>query len=144
MTATNHFLIGVSISLVVKQPALALPLAFVSHLLADALPHFGGRLAVKKLAKVWLLDAVLLSIALIYVWLHLGFYSVFVGFIATSPDLVWVYRLIVQEKFGKLPQHPKSGFNKFHADIQTYEKPYNWPFEFLYLALSLLFIRSVG
>ena len=143
MTATNHFLIGVSISLLVKQPALALPLSFASHLAADALPHFGGRLPVKKLAKVWVVDAAVLLVALIVTWLTFGFYSVFIGFIATSPDLVWVYRMVVHEKFGQLPQRPKTGFNKFHSDIQKYEKPYNWPFEFVYVTLSTLFISSM-
>lgn len=144
MTATNHFLIGVGISLIVKQPVLAVPLAFASHLVADALPHFGGRLPVARLKYIWLLDAIVLSFALISVWHNLGFYSVLVGFVATSPDLVWVYKLLIEEKFGKLPRRPKKGFNKFHSDIQKYEKPYNWPYEFLYLTLSLLFIRSVG
>ena len=144
MTATNHFLIGVSISLVVKQPLLALPLAFVSHLVADAMPHYGGNAPFSQIKKVWMLDAFLLSIVLLGTWYYFGVYNVLVGFIATSPDLVWVYRFLFQEKAGKLPKKPKSGFNKFHADVQKYEKHYNWPFEILYAALSLLFIRSVG
>ncbi len=144
MTATNHFLIGVSISLVVKQPLLALPLAFVSHLVADAMPHYGGKAPFSQMKKVWMLDAFLLSIVLLGTWYYFGVYNVLVGFIATSPDLVWVYRFLVQEKRGKLPPKPKSGFNKFHARIQKYEKHYNWPYEFLYVTLSLLFIRSVG
>ena len=144
MTATNHFLIGVGVSLIIKQPLLALPISFASHLVADSLPHYGGGLSLTKVKYVWIFDALCLSIALLFCWHYLGFYSVFVGFIATSPDLAWVYKFIIQEKRGQLPPRPKSGFNKFHSIIQKYEKPYNWPFEFVYLALSLLFIRSMS
>ena len=133
------------VSLVVKQPLLAIPLAFVSHFIADALPHYGTRtFQIKFLTKLWLLDAVLLSVALVLTYVNFGFYSVFIGFIATSPDLQSVYKMTVDEKFEQLPKIPKKGFYSFHANIQKYEKPYNWPFEFLYLTLSLLFIRSVG
>ena len=41
MTATNHALSGALIGLAVMQPILALPLAFVSHFMLDAVPHFG-------------------------------------------------------------------------------------------------------
>ena len=40
---TNHMVTGAVIALVVKQPALALPLAFLSHFVLDALPHYGER-----------------------------------------------------------------------------------------------------
>ena len=144
MTATNHYLIGVGISLVIKQPLLAAPLAFASHLVADALPHFGGRLPVRFLRNVWLADAITLTVAVLLTFANFGLYSFIIGFIATSPDLVWVYRIIFKEKFGQLPQIPNSGFNKLHSDIQKYEKPYNWPYEFLYVVLSVIFIRSVS
>lgn len=40
MTATGHALIGTVIAAKVGNPALAIPLAFASHFLADALPHW--------------------------------------------------------------------------------------------------------
>ena len=41
MTATNHILTGATIALAVNHPAVAIPLAFVSHFAWDAIPHFG-------------------------------------------------------------------------------------------------------
>ena len=41
MTITNHLLAGSLIGLTVAQPALAIALAFASHFVMDALPHFG-------------------------------------------------------------------------------------------------------
>jgi len=41
MTITNHILAGAIIGAVIKEPALALPIAFASHFVMDALPHFG-------------------------------------------------------------------------------------------------------
>ena len=40
MTGFNHGLNGALIALVVKQPALAIPLSFASHYATDAVPHF--------------------------------------------------------------------------------------------------------
>src|SRR5690242_2115662 len=40
MTATNHALSGAVIALAVKNPVLAIPLAFVSHFVLDLLPHY--------------------------------------------------------------------------------------------------------
>jgi len=40
MTATNHALTGAAIALSVKSPVLAIPLAFISHFLLDAIPHY--------------------------------------------------------------------------------------------------------
>jgi hypothetical protein len=40
VTAPNHALTGALIGLSVANPVLALPLAFVSHLLQDTVPHY--------------------------------------------------------------------------------------------------------
>lgn len=42
MTGYNHAMTGAAIALVVKQPLLAAPLAFLSHFVLDVTPHFGG------------------------------------------------------------------------------------------------------
>ena len=36
---------GALIALTVKQPALAIPLSFVSHYVTDAIPHYGPKMA---------------------------------------------------------------------------------------------------
>jgi hypothetical protein len=40
MTATGHAIIGTVIAAKIGNPALAIPIAFASHFLADALPHW--------------------------------------------------------------------------------------------------------
>lgn len=42
MTATNHALTGTAIGLLVGVPIFALPFAFASHFILDALPHYGA------------------------------------------------------------------------------------------------------
>ena len=48
MTATNHVATGVLIAVVVPDPWVALPLAFASHFVCDALPHFDMQLPIKS------------------------------------------------------------------------------------------------
>lgn len=40
MTATAHAIIGIAIAVKVGNPALAIPVAFASHLAADSIPHW--------------------------------------------------------------------------------------------------------
>jgi len=40
MTATAHALVGASIALKISNPAIALPLVFISHFVFDKLPHW--------------------------------------------------------------------------------------------------------
>lgn len=40
MTATGHAIIGAIIAVKIGNPALSVPLALASHLLADAIPHW--------------------------------------------------------------------------------------------------------
>ena len=39
MTGFNHGMTGAIIALTIKQPALAIPIAFASHFIQDAVPH---------------------------------------------------------------------------------------------------------
>jgi hypothetical protein len=41
MTGFNHGMVGAIIALSIKQPALAIPIAFISHYPLDTLPHLG-------------------------------------------------------------------------------------------------------
>lgn len=126
MTATNHALSGALIGLVVTQPVLALPLAFISHFVLDAIPHFGlddfgGHLkAKKKFHRILCVDAVLLSLVIIFLIANGASWLVFAClFLAGSPDLIWAYRYVIKEKFGKVPPSPKNAFDRFHSNIQT-------------------------
>ena len=121
MTGTNHFLTGVGIATVIKQPLLAIPLAFCSHFLLDILPHY-GKDTIKNYKKVWLTDASLLLVSFIYLLITgWSLWAIVAGFAAMSPDTAWLYRFAIKEKWGKLPAGPKNKFNAFHSRIQTRE-----------------------
>ena len=100
---------GAVISLAIKQPALALPLAFASHFLLDSLPHFGypGHLGLGEALKhritfvVLVLDSMALPI-ITFILIRNSAWLACVGALAAiSPDFIWIYRFLVTEKRGK-------------------------------------------
>ena len=70
MTATAHALIGASIALKVANPILGIPLAIISHFIADLIPHWdaGTNHRQKSLMRLRVEAAldVLLGFALVY------------------------------------------------------------------------------
>ena len=134
MISTNHVLGGTAIALAVKQPALAVPLAFLSHFVFDATPHwnYGDKPGTKLWWKIWIADAIgsglvigLLALAAPdYAWaIILG------GISAELPDFFWVYYL----KAGK----PQWWFFRFHSWIQWSETPRGLYFELGYFTLLI-------
>lgn len=131
MTEINHALTGAAIGLSTSEPALALPLAFLSHFALDSLPHFGVTWPSEvwvgsKRFKIYLAAEAILCIILVVVlaathpknWLVASL----AAFLATSPDLFWLKRFLVVQKTARdIPN--KSWFDRFHAAIQWYEKP---------------------
>jgi hypothetical protein len=129
VTATNHGLAGAVIGLSITQPAIALPLALISHFVLDALPHFDMKYyndpTKRKHFIVYLAgDAILLATVISYLYLAGASWLVFAClFLAGSPDFVWAYRYIFQEKLGKLKPRKRNWFNEFHASIQWSATP---------------------
>lgn len=128
MTIINHAAVGAGIALIIKQPLLALPLAFLSHFALDALPHFGivGDKTYEKIFKFkrtyfMVLVDVFGSIALTAILWGQPWYVFAAAVLAVSPDLMWVYRYFGFERFGKNP--PKPGLvTRFHQNIQWGER----------------------
>jgi len=126
MTGTNHALTGGVIGLAIGG-SLAIPIAFASHFVLDALPHFGASTGDRvKNRKYFLranaIDGTLLLIVFTVAMVQSLPWYVYASMIAAmSPDFVWVYRYIFDEKFGKLDPKPKNSFSRFHANIQTSE-----------------------
>lgn len=114
MTTTNHALTGALIATVIKQPYLAIPLAFLSHFLCDALPHFdSGFTFGKRSMYIYLfldgLTAILFALFLLWQGVENPLLLAVSGFAAMSPDLIWLYygikgRLNVYQKYGKITQ----------------------------------------
>jgi hypothetical protein len=125
VTATNHALAGAAIGFLVKEPVLALPLALASHFVMDAIPHvgldeFGGHHKQPKLfRKILSVDAALLALIIGILWAYHAPPLVFAClFIAGSPDFIWAYRYVFQEKLGNIAPKAKSSFSHFHSKIQ--------------------------
>jgi hypothetical protein len=125
MTTTSHALTGAMIATVVKQPYLAIPLAFASHFLCDALPHFGINMKFgSKAMYVWLildcLAAMSFAVFLIVMGVNNPALLAVSGFAAMSPDLAWLYYGLK----GKLEDTKNLDIiSKIHSKIQWYQKP---------------------
>ena len=144
MTAISHGLAGTAIALVVKEPILALPLAFLSHFVLDILPHFGLSFEFRK--RNVFISNLYMTIELLFLGALTAFlYSAGVSWVvfaslilAISPDIAWVYRFYIQEQFRKLPEQPRNWFNEFHARIQWSETIFPGLLIEIFFAISLL------
>lgn len=150
MTATNHALTGAVIALIVKQPALAIPFAFVSHFVLDAIPHFDASKASVKFARAAIFTDILvagclafgLSIVLrdrVSGWLILA-----ASVACMSPDLVWGVRYYKFRDFKKIISEPMSKFTKLHQKIQWSESLQGIIVEFVWFALMLVLVINTG
>lgn len=138
MTGTNHALTGALIATAVGNPVVAIPLAFGSHFVLDALPHFGEDLDKRSSLsrKVWIIDGVCLVIGLVILLITQNWLAAIGALAAISPDFVWIYKYIVEEKRGKLPPKEKRGLNKFHSQIQRYESKKGIYFEIIWFIVA--------
>jgi hypothetical protein len=128
VTAPNHALTGALIGLTVANPALALPLAFLSHFVCDAIPHYDPpeldnvkRLKSKRFVYEFLVVGALLCFALV-VLLALARPQHWVqaaagAFLATSPDLFWIPKFLQVRKTGQ-ETALHNPFLRFHAFVQ--------------------------
>ncbi|MDB5166756.1 MAG: hypothetical protein JWM37_828 [Candidatus Saccharibacteria bacterium] len=127
MRAINHALTGAVIGLSLPAP-VAIPLAFVSHFVLDAIPHQGSEAMVPK-NKIFTVTLIVDAILCVLLVLVLGLTSTdnwfipsLCAFLGTSPDLMWLnnYR---QMKQGKPQPHTDNWLLRFHSWIQWYERP---------------------
>ncbi len=130
MNVSNHAATGAVIALVVKEPAIALPLAFVSHFCLDALPHFGypgnggfnGML--KHRLTYFMLPFEFAAWIFLIVLLHSQPLTIIAAaLVAVSPDLVSLYRYLVYERKGIEPPAPGK-ITKLHWDLNWGERPW--------------------
>jgi len=123
MTATNHALTGAIIVTITSVPIVGVPLAFLSHFVLDSLPHYGAPYGTRSRfsTTVWGVDAVTLAVLFVLLVFSSSWLALIGALVAISPDTAWVYRFVIDEKFGKLPPKPANRFNQFHSGIQKYE-----------------------
>ena len=128
MTATNHALTGAVIGLVVASP-LALPLAFLSHYVLDALPHYGWPEPEKKRLKSdtfrnYLIVEAIVCFIIVFVlfisqpgnWVL----AALCAFLAAMPDFFSFNRYRNTRK--SLPHQPNT-YERFASKIQWFERP---------------------
>jgi len=148
MHIVNHAAVGAGIALLVQQPALALLLAFLSHFVLDALPHYGirgdeGYTALFKLRRTVVMvafDIIGVAILTALLWGQ-AWYVFAAALLAISPDTIWLYRYFGFERFGKKP--PKPGpITRFHQKIQWGERTWGVLIE-IPLALCLLIVVAI-
>lgn len=135
MISLNHVLAGTAIGLAVKQPMLAAPLAFLSHFVLDAIPHYdyGDKPGTKLWWKIWTADAVgsFLAILLLAVLAPEAALAILVGGVfAELPDVFWIYYL----RAGR----PQTWFFRFHTWIQWSETPRGLYYELGYLLILIV------
>jgi hypothetical protein len=149
MTTSNHVYAGAAIAMAVKQPALALPLAFLSHFVLDALPHYGRegihnfKGIFKHRTTVALESLNLLAIPfLIYLTWNQSWWVWLAAIVAISPDLSWVYRYLRFEWYGLDLPDIGSWFTRFHLAIQWCERKWGILLELpMLLGLVLLSVE---
>ena len=134
MTATNHALTGALIGLTIANPLIALPLAFVSHFMLDATPHYDlpgdepTRLQAHRFRYHLAVDTslcVLLVVALAWTQPKHWLVAAVAAFLATSPNLFWLPKFLRIQRTGKvLPT--KNWFLRFHSWIQWKTGPKLW------------------
>lgn len=147
MMALNHAVTGAIIGLSVDEPALALPLAFVSHFALDAIPHYDppkpdGDVALFRSKKfvyeqlvlngaLCILLVICLAVAKPQQW----FVAAVCAFLATSPDLMWLPKFQVARRTGKVEQ-PNNPIARFHSRIQWLTNPKLIWLELVWLAVT--------
>lgn len=146
MTTTNHALTGALIATIIKQPLLAIPLAFLSHFVCDVIPHFGmnSKFGSRQMFLYLGLDggtAVLVALFLISQGVHNPLLLAVSGFAAMSPDLAWLYYGL---KNGDPNDEQKQDrFTQWHGRIQKFEKPIGIIPELIWASLCVTLILKL-
>lgn len=130
MTALNHAVTGALIGFVSGNPLMALPAAFLSHFVCDAIPHYGsvGGKTWTKAFKLYLLTDALLCVMLagLIAYRHPVHWvlAAFCAFAATSPDLLWVKKFIYGLKHKRQYKHTSKLDYALGSDgIQWFQRP---------------------
>jgi hypothetical protein len=141
MTATNHFLTGALIGGLVKNPLIALPLAFASHFVLDMLPHYGTKKEGRLNSRYMLVIDVVLSVAALTAIIVLeprqAILMVACAVVAFSPDLLWLPYLIAELK-GQF--RPRSGLAYFLQKIQWKERPWGMAVEGVWTSVMVMLL----
>lgn len=129
MFLTPHAAVGAAIATsLTGNPAVAFGIGWLSHYLADSVPHGDERLGiwvskgneVKRLFGITVIDAVIWTVVLTYVFLSIGFSSVILAAAVGSaiPDVMWgLEKVVKRELFGPLQKFHGWNHNFFKVNL---------------------------
>lgn len=146
MTTTSHALTGAMIATVVKRPALAIPLALLSHFVCDAIPHFGLNMEFgSPVMFTWLIIDGLALMGFALFLLHKKVKNPLLlatsGFAAMSPDLAWLYYGLQGSLSNTALMDPVT---RFHSNIQWFEHPIGIAVELAWMSLMVWIILRLN
>jgi hypothetical protein len=166
MTATNHALTGAAIAMLVKRPELAIPAAFLSHFVLDAVPHYNPpnmtkkyfknyqdawnkKLKLKSFRIIFTADMLLFLVVLLTVPLlapsHVSPLTVFFSAVAAAaPDFDGGLKFLLRQ-FGLLRKKTKDNdwFSRYHIAVQWMERPWGIYVELVWLVLIIWAIAKL-
>ena len=147
MVATNHALTGAIIGLSIGHP-VALPLAFMSHFVLDAIPHYGehpDHIQSRRFVVQLIIDASLCGVLVLFLaasspahWLL----AVVCAFLAASPDFMWIPKFL-RARRGQPEKGSDSLIIRFHTRIQWFQRPAGAAVEAVWLAVSLTVLANL-
>ena len=144
MTATNHAVTGALVAVAIKQPAIALPAAFFSHFVIDAIPHWDYKLEHRYKQLALTIDlTIALSILLFLSVTVTASQSLIIagGLLGILPDFIWAPYLITGKPSRVDKKTPLHLTRRFHFWVQWSETRNGIYFEIFWfvLMLTLLF-----
>jgi hypothetical protein len=150
MTGLNHAATGALVAVVIKQPAIALPAALLSHFMIDSLPHWNYWLPGQRRFRQWVIYSdMALSLALLAFlatfqisvewWIVLS-----AGLIAILPDMMWFPYLILGKNTPADTNSWLHRLRRFHLRIQWSETPHGIYYELLWFTIMLTLFFSLA
>lgn len=94
MTATGHAVIGVAIAAVFPNPVVAIPIALLSHIAADAFPHWDAGTNRNKKPNNRFVNEAFIDLGLSYVLTYL-----LVTFLFPQTNLLYAYLIVIAAQF---------------------------------------------
>ncbi len=143
MLSTPHILVGGVIVKSIPNPLISIPLAFLSHLIFDSIPHWDFSPSLKP--KIMLYMFVDYAVGIIFLfWLSLGdtnqILIILGGISATLPDFTSVSLRLLNLRF--LKAMPLNTFHSFHMKVQNRSKSWGALFSILTILISAYILIS--
>lgn len=141
MLGFNHTLMGGIIAVTV-HPALAPIVAFGSHFVLDAFPHFGRHPKfkglnsnMKKLIAVDGLLCAIIAFILLLLWPEKWLVLIACLFMSNLPDFSWIFRRQL---------HTPKWLIDFMSWIQWGERPWGWLLDIAYGVIMSIFLYTLA